>query len=86
MTLGENKLVIGILIGGLLGVVCGWIFGPTMVSLSWLGDLFLDSLKMMIIPLIVGAVISGHITHICFKTCFSPVSYTHLTLPTICSV
>ena len=59
MTLGENKLVIGILIGGLLGVVCGWIFGPAMLSLSWLGDLFLDSLKMMIVPLIVGAVISG---------------------------
>ena len=59
MTLGENKLVIGILIGGLLGVGCGWVFGPTMLSLSWLGDLFLDSLKMVIVPLIVGAVISG---------------------------
>lgn len=30
-----------------------------MVSVIWIGDLFLDTLKMMIIPLIVAAVISG---------------------------
>ena len=43
----------------LAGIICGWIFGPIMASVAWLGDLFLDALKMMIIPLIVGAVISG---------------------------
>jgi len=59
MSLDENKLVISIFIAGLAGIICGWLFGPTMVSVAWIGDLFLDALKMMIIPLIVGAVISG---------------------------
>jgi Na+/H+-dicarboxylate symporter len=59
MTFGENKLVIAILIGGLAGIICGWLFGPTMIAVAWIGDLFLDALKMMIVPLIVGAVISG---------------------------
>jgi len=59
MSLSENKLVIAILIAGLAGIICGWLFGPAMQAVAWLGDLFLDALKMMIIPLIVGAVISG---------------------------
>jgi Na+/H+-dicarboxylate symporters len=59
MSLSENKLVIAILIAGLAGIICGWLFGPAMLAVAWLGDLFLDALKMMIIPLIVGAVISG---------------------------
>ena len=59
MIFGENKLVIAIFIGGLAGIMCGWIFGPKMLAIAWIGDLFLDALKMMIIPLIVGAVISG---------------------------
>ena len=59
MIFGENKLVIAIFIGGLSGIMCGWLFGPKMLAIAWIGDLFLDALKMMIIPLIVGAVISG---------------------------
>ncbi len=59
MSVSENKLIIAILIGAFAGIICGWFFGPTMVSVAWIGDLFLDALKMMIIPLIVAAVISG---------------------------
>ncbi len=59
MIFGENKLVIAIFIGGFAGIMCGWLFGPKMLAIAWIGDLFLDALKMMIIPLIVGAVISG---------------------------
>ena len=59
MIFGENKLVIAIFIGGLAGIISGWLFGPKMLAIAWIGDLFLDALKMMIIPLIVGAVISG---------------------------
>ena len=59
MIFGENKLLIAIFIGGLAGIMCGWLFGPKMLAIAWIGDLFLDALKMMIIPLIVGAVISG---------------------------
>ncbi len=59
MSFSENKLIIAILIGAIAGIICGWLFGPAMVSVAWIGDLFLDILKMMIIPLIVAAVISG---------------------------
>lgn len=59
MSFSENKLIIAILIGAIAGIICGWLFGPAMVSVAWIGDLFLDTLKMMIIPLIVAAVISG---------------------------
>lgn len=59
MAISENKLVIAILVGAIAGIICGWLFGPAMVSIAWIGDLFLDALKMMIIPLIVAAVISG---------------------------
>ncbi len=59
MAISENKLVIGIMLGAVAGLVCGWLFGPQMVQIAWIGDLFLDLLKMMIIPLIVAAVISG---------------------------
>ena len=41
------------------GVLSGWFWGEDMVAVKWLGDLFLDTLKMIILPLIVGAVISG---------------------------
>lgn len=59
MSFSENKLIIAILIGAIAGIICGWLFGPAMVSVAWIGDLFLDILKMMIIPLIVAAVITG---------------------------
>ena len=59
MSFSENKLIIAILIGAIAGIICGWLFGPAMVSVAWIGDLFLDTLKMMIITLIVAAVISG---------------------------
>ena len=45
--------------GVLLGGFCGWYFGEAMLSVAWLGTLFLNLLKMTIIPLIVAAVISG---------------------------
>lgn len=41
------------------GVACGWVFGPEMVRIKWLGDLFLEALKMTIVPLVVAAVITG---------------------------
>lgn len=55
----SNTLLIAILIGAIAGILCGWFFGEAMLSVEWLGLLFLDTLKMTIIPLIVAAVISG---------------------------
>ncbi|MFQ5659138.1 MAG: dicarboxylate/amino acid:cation symporter [Gammaproteobacteria bacterium] len=55
----SNKLLLAIFIGAVAGMLCGWFFGKSMSSVAWLGQLFLDALKMTIIPLIVAAVISG---------------------------
>jgi len=52
-------ILIGIIIGATAGIACGWFFGTDMLAIKWLGDFFLDTLKMLIVPLIVAAVISG---------------------------
>lgn len=52
-------LLIYIVIGVVLGIVSGWMFGSAMTSVAWIGELFLNALKMMILPLIFAAVISG---------------------------
>ncbi len=52
-------LLLLIVTGVLAGGAAGWIWGPAMLSVAWLGDLFLTALKMLIIPLIIAAVISG---------------------------
>jgi Na+/H+-dicarboxylate symporter len=48
-----------IVVGVVLGIASGWMFGEAMLSVKWMGDLFLNALKMLIIPLILAAVISG---------------------------
>ena len=55
----NNWLLWAILIAAIAGIFCGWFFGHSMVVVEWIGELFLDALKMTIIPLIVAAVISG---------------------------
>ncbi|MDX9740528.1 MAG: dicarboxylate/amino acid:cation symporter [Gammaproteobacteria bacterium] len=48
-----------IVAGVVLGIASGWYFGPAMVQVEWIGKLFLDALKMLIVPLVVAALISG---------------------------
>ena len=55
----HNRLLYAVFFGALAGIGCGWIFGPAMQSVGWLGELFLDALKMLIIPLIGASIISG---------------------------
>ena len=52
-------ILTGIVVGVLAGIVTGWVFGSDMVAVKWVGDLFLDALKMLIIPLVVAAVVTG---------------------------
>ncbi len=52
-------ILIGIVIGVFAGMFCGWYWGQAMLSVAWMGQLFLDALKMLILPLIFAAVISG---------------------------
>nr|VFJ44515.1 MAG: Na+/H+-dicarboxylate symporter [Candidatus Kentron sp. DK]VFJ66334.1 MAG: Na+/H+-dicarboxylate symporter [Candidatus Kentron sp. DK] len=52
-------LLLLIVLGVALGLLSGWYFGEGMREIAWIGQLFLNALKMMIIPLIIAAVISG---------------------------
>ncbi|WP_417318060.1 dicarboxylate/amino acid:cation symporter [Emcibacter sp.] len=48
-----------IALGMIAGLGAGWYFGEDVLVIKWLGVLFLNALKMTIIPLILAAVISG---------------------------
>jgi Na+/H+-dicarboxylate symporter len=55
----NNALLWAILAGAVGGIFSGWYFGEAMLSVEWLGTLFLNALKMTIVPLIVAAIITG---------------------------
>jgi Na+/H+-dicarboxylate symporter len=50
-----TALFTGIIAGGF----CGWAFGEHMVGVKFLGDMFLNALKMIIVPLIICSMITG---------------------------
>jgi Na+/H+-dicarboxylate symporter len=53
-------ILLGLIVFGVIcGIFSGWYWGSVMVNVSWLGELFLNALKMTIVPLIVASVISG---------------------------
>ena len=53
-------ILLALIIAGVLtGIVSGWLWGSAMHAVAWLGTLFLNALKMMIVPLVLAAVISG---------------------------
>jgi Na+/H+-dicarboxylate symporter len=56
---GHHIILLLIMVGMLAGGACGWAFGEKMLAVKFLGDLFLNALKMMIVPLIVASMISG---------------------------
>lgn len=55
----HNWLLYLMITGILLGIFCGWVLGETMLAVGWLGDMFLDSLKMLVVPLIISSMIVG---------------------------
>ncbi|MDH3257767.1 MAG: dicarboxylate/amino acid:cation symporter [Nitrospinota bacterium] len=55
----NNWLLYFILVGIVLGGICGWWFGPQMTAVDWIGEIFLNALKMLVIPLIVSSLIVG---------------------------
>lgn len=48
--------VVGALI---LGVVTGWLWGPEAETIKWIGDFFIASIKMLVVPLIFFSLVSG---------------------------
>ncbi|MDP8242804.1 MAG: dicarboxylate/amino acid:cation symporter [Candidatus Hinthialibacter antarcticus] len=55
----ENLLLIGIVIGVVLGIVCGAVFGEKMLAVAFIGDMFMNALKAVMIPLIMASMIVG---------------------------
>jgi Na+/H+-dicarboxylate symporter len=55
----QNIILAGIFAGLILGGILGWVMGPKAAMFSWLGELFLRALKMIIVPLIVASMIVG---------------------------
>ena len=53
------KLHWQILISLILAVIFGYFFPQGVKYISWMGELFLRSLKMIIVPLIISSIISG---------------------------
>jgi Na+/H+-dicarboxylate symporter len=56
---GQRWLLPAMLAGILCGIAGGWFYPPAMLSLAWIGDLFLDLLKMLIVPLIITSMVTG---------------------------
>ena len=52
-------LLVFIVLGAIAGIIFGWYAGQAAMSISWLGTLFLNALKMTIIPLVIASIISG---------------------------
>jgi len=55
----SNTFLLFLLAGIVAGVLSGWIFGPAMTAVGWLGTLFLNALKMLIVPLVVSSMVVG---------------------------
>lgn len=52
-------LLFFIVLGVIAGLFVGWYWGRAATGVAWLGKLFLNTLSMLVIPLLVSAVISG---------------------------
>lgn len=60
MRINREKFILwGLLIGMILGGVVGVYAGELASSLGFLGELFLNALKLIIVPLIVASMVSG---------------------------
>ncbi|GJL80260.1 MAG: ethanolamine utilization protein EutD [Nitrospinaceae bacterium] len=56
----KNNLLLYLMLAGIAaGIVCGWSFGQEMLAVAWIGEIFLNLLKMLVIPLIVSSMIVG---------------------------
>lgn len=59
MASGGRRLFLGIAAGAVLGLAGALVFGPAMAGVAWLGELFLNALQMLIVPLLLATVVHG---------------------------
>jgi len=56
----NNNILLYLMLTGIVsGGLCGWVFGKEMLIVDWIGEMFLNTLKMLVIPLIVSSMIVG---------------------------
>lgn len=55
----KNKMFLLILFSIFLGIACGVLFPEKMLSLRWIGTLFINLLKLIVLPLIFSALVSA---------------------------
>ena len=55
----HNKLLYLMVVGIVLGIFSGWMYGSSMLAVEWIGEMFLDALKMLVVPLIISSMIVG---------------------------
>ena len=55
----KNGLLYLMVAGIVLGIFSGWMFGSKMLVVEWIGEMFLDALKMLVVPLIISSMIVG---------------------------
>ncbi len=55
----SNIILIGMVLGAVLGVLGGYYFGEYLIYIGFLGTIFLNALKMIVVPLIVASMIVG---------------------------
>ncbi|MDQ6976367.1 MAG: dicarboxylate/amino acid:cation symporter [Mariprofundaceae bacterium] len=55
----ESRLLMMMVVAILAGGTAGYFWGDAMQSIAWVGELFLTTLKMLIVPLIAASVITG---------------------------
>ena len=55
----SNIILLGMVLGAVLGAFGGYYFGEVFIQIKFLGTLFLNALKMVVVPLIVASMIVG---------------------------
>lgn len=56
---GGRALPVLIAAGAVSGLAAGWFVGKPMAAWAWAGDFFLDTLKMVVVPLVMASMITG---------------------------